>query len=157
LEIVADCFSNDELDLQVNGSGLFAINTPSVKCKTASISISGSGDFNARSIQASSRCDITSNGSGDVDISKLVAPVVNLLSCGCGDCAITDISGVELTVQSNGSGSFECRSGNVFETCNLTSAGSGDMRVALKAENVKAKLVGSGDMRSFQARLAEWL
>jgi hypothetical protein len=151
LKIIADCFSTDDLELKASGSGSLTILTPTISCKTATVAISGSGAFHSEGMAASSCCKIRSIGSGDAAIAKLTSPLIYIESSGSGNAEIYDISGVDLTVQSNGSGSIKCDSKHVFETCNLTCSGSGTMRVAVKAQDVRATLCGSGDMRGFYA------
>lgn len=118
----------------------------SIRAKTATFNLSGSGDLTASGIFADV-ATATLSGSGDLAITgKSKIPNIILKLSGSGDSEFSNITAGNITAVVSGSGDLNLS--GATRSATLTAAGSGDIDATdLSAENVSAKVSGSGNIR----------
>lgn len=117
---------------------------------TLTVGATGSFSTNNRmSVKCSSPFidDIYLRGSGDVEISTINTPVLNLYVQGSGDISIDDGICDELTATVQGSGDIDT-SDLKASVANVQLQGSGDIRVRCE-QTISANLMGSGDIKVY--------
>lgn len=148
--------------LESNGSG--DANVENMKAKEFTLIQQGSGDV---TIDGScDEIDITSQGSGDLESSRLICGKIEVNLRGSGDMELHHVKAARLDLDAVGSGDvsmkgscgdFDLRhraSGDVdarhleCESVSVTAAGSGDMRV-YASDTVTIKVHGSGDVEVY--------
>lgn len=139
--------TNGDLKFQSQGSGDFYAGD--LFCNSLSVSLSGSGDFEAERIDAAVNASFRTTGSGDFEVRSVAAAAnLELSSAGAGDYAVGDAICNDLTITTSGSGDFEVQRIDAATSASLRTSGSGD--IAVKTATIGADLdlssSGSGDI-----------
>jgi hypothetical protein len=119
-DVTVNGMKGGEVELTVSGSGM--IKAREVKAESLTATISGSGELEAAG--KTGDLSVRVSGSGDVDLSDLIADDADVRISGSGD--------VELYAEGSFSGSV---------------TGSGDIRIHGNPKMYKQKVNGSGDIR----------
>ena len=123
IKCVSDIYTDDDLVLQVSGSG--DIVAKDIECSNLKTSVAGSGDIYVSSIE-----------SADVSVSVT----------GSGDWGAKLIKSLNLSMAVAGSGDINIAEVDIEDTMSASVAGSGDIAASGKATNVRATVTGSGDI-----------
>lgn len=106
--------------------------------------VSGSGNMVVQDVLNTSDLYIKVNGSGNLDMTKLVAASLDANISGSGEIRIYDGSVNYESVEITGSGSADC-SGLAANTASVRISGSGDVRV-YALNRLSVKISGSGSV-----------
>lgn len=107
------------------------------------VELSGSGNFNARTVNTPEDFEIQVAGSGNVDMVKLACDDVDIQVAGSGKVAISTIICKEIEANMAGSGSIICMNVKANEV-KTNVAGSGKVRFKGSAAKHKENVTGSG-------------
>lgn len=130
--------------LESNGSGDAEVEN--MKAKEFTLVQQGSGDV---SIDGScDEIDITSQGSGDLESSKLLCGQVEVRLRGSGDMELGQVKATRIELDAVGSGDVTMK--GACKTLEVDNMASGDVDARrLECESVSVKAAGSGDIRVF--------
>lgn len=137
--------SPDIRNLSVAGSGLLECVTDIATQEEIKLQVSGSGDVITKDISCS-RLSATVAGSGDMDINRINAAELNISVKGSGDMEIASVNGSDMSLSVTGSGDIDIVRVNLDGTLQANVTGSGDITVNGHARNVDAGVIGSGDL-----------
>ena len=121
--------------------------------KLDAVTLTGSGDFDAKNMISTSSLSIVVNGSGDVELSDVNCRNLSVALKGSGDVEIDRAAvghGADLLVE--GSGDIEAKFVNSGDIkCSVK--GSGDIKLSGEARSLDKKVAGSGEIDSRKLRL----
>lgn len=121
--------------------------------KLDAVTVTGSGDFDAKNMVKTSSLSIVVNGSGDVELSDISCHDLSVVVRGSGDVDIDRAAvshSADLSIA--GSGDIEAKfvnSGNI----NCSVKGSGDIELSGEARSLDKKVSGSGDINARKLRI----
>ena len=125
------------------------------------VKVHGSGDV--ETLEISGNAEISSHGSGDIELGAIDGILI-YSGHGSGDLEVSSVSGSRLSLKSHGSGDIDIDGGDVdsltisvngsatvdyagdAQTANLSSKGSGDIRVDRVRGSAEIRTSGSGDV-----------
>lgn len=136
--------------LESNGSGDAEVKN--MKAKKFRLTQQGSGDV---AIDGScDEIDITSQGSGDLESSRLICGQVEVNLRGSGDMDLDQVKATRIELDAVGSGDVTMQGS--CEVLDLRNRASGDVDARdLKCEDVSVNAAGSGDMRVYASKTVE--
>jgi len=128
-----------------NLSGSGDLDFGDIETGDLSISLSGSGDVEGRSIRSTGDVSLSLAGSGDIGVKQVGCFDLSVSIAGSGDVDVKDINSETVNVSVAGSGDVTL-SGQT-QKASYSLAGSGDIEArGLKAQDVSKKKVGSGSI-----------
>lgn len=156
--------SNGELTIKVSNEyrnqRKFPVNTTVTvyyDSDLSAITTTSTADIKADAITTYSDLTITTSGTGDVEIKKLLCSQKNLQlkSTGTGDIEIKSLVAKNLSATTSGTGDIEIDNAALNGYANLTSSGTGDIKIAGNAANGKFTANGTGDIKAQKLQLQQ--
>lgn len=132
--------------VKLSGSGDFE--AKSLTANALYLFTNGSGDISIGNVYSSGEITATTSGSGDIRIEKISCKSdLALLTRGSGDIIVSDAAVGNVSMKTTGSGDIKAMvktSGSVT----ATSTGSGDIHISGSASSLRERSTGSGDIHS---------
>jgi len=138
-----EVYSSEISKFSSSGSG--DLDFGDIRVADLSISLTGSGDVEGKSVRSTGDVSVSLTGSGDVDLDGVQCFVLNVSVAGSGDVEVKGINSESVDARILGSGDIQLVGNTKNASYKVT--GSGDIGArGLKAESVETSKVGSGDI-----------